>query len=179
MIGALVENQFILPILNSIPIHRLCSKPGFLFIWATTQKIQELTRLLNNDNFNKRFRRSEELIFLPIDDKSPYYPHDSGATEVIPLFERQQWHCWMCITGTVRRSTDNHLIHCNIDTDLQIESPSDKTKQSHIQCCSRSYIQSCRNFPTPTGDYIWSHPNWDIRLLSDYVLGGLLWDLMS
>lgn len=129
MIGALVENQFILPILNSIPIHRLCSKPGFLFIWATTQKIQELTRLLNNDNFNKRFRRSEELIFLPIDDKSPYYPHDSGATEVIPLFERQQWHCWMCITGTVRRSTDNHLIHCNIDTDLQIESPSDKTKQ--------------------------------------------------
>lgn len=129
MIGALVENQFILPILNSTPIHRLCSKPGFLFIWATTQKIQELTRLLNNDNFNKRFRRSEELIFLPIDDKSPYYPHDSGATEVIPLFERQQWHCWMCITGTVRRSTDNHLIHCNIDTDLQIESPSDKTKQ--------------------------------------------------
>ena len=40
MIGALVENQFILPILNSIPIHRLCSKPGFLFIWSTTQKIE-------------------------------------------------------------------------------------------------------------------------------------------
>lgn len=127
MIGALVENQFILPILNNIPIHKLCSKPGFLFIWSTTQKIQELTRLLNNDNFSKRFRRSEELIFLAVDKNSPYYPHGSGATEVIPLFERQQWHCWMCITGTVRRSTDNHLIHCNVDTDLQIESPNESS----------------------------------------------------
>ncbi|KAG7666147.1 KAR4 [[Candida] subhashii] len=123
MIGALVENQFILPILNSIPIYKLCAKPGFLFIWATTQKIQELTNLLNNDNFNKKFRRSEELIFLPTDSKSPYYPGNYGDLDSIPLFEKQQWHCWMCITGTVRRSSDNHLIHCNVDTDLQIESP--------------------------------------------------------
>ncbi|RCK62795.1 Karyogamy protein KAR4 [Candida viswanathii] len=130
MIGALVENQFILPILNSIPIHKLCSKPGFLFIWSTTQKIQELTKLLNNENFNKRFRRSEELIFLPIDKKSPYYPKGAEAgSETIPLFERQQWHCWMCITGTVRRSTDNYLIHCNIDTDLQIEANSPTVKK--------------------------------------------------
>ncbi|RLV90913.1 Karyogamy protein KAR4 [Spathaspora sp. JA1] len=134
MIGALVENQFILPILNNIPIYKLCSKPGFLFIWSTTQKIQELTKLLNNDNFNKKFRRSEELIFLAIDKKSPYYPGDFGGgtdLESLPLFERQQWHCWMCITGTVRRSTDNHLIHCNVDTDLQIESPSNKQKSAN------------------------------------------------
>ncbi|ODV82172.1 uncharacterized protein CANTADRAFT_4200 [Suhomyces tanzawaensis NRRL Y-17324] len=119
MIGALVENQFILPILLNLPIHQLCAKPGFLFIWATTHKIQELTKVLNNDNFNKKFRRSEELIFLPLNKDSPYYPGDDTSS----LFEKQQWHCWMCITGTVRRSTDNHLIHCNVDTDLQIESP--------------------------------------------------------
>ncbi|EGW34411.1 uncharacterized protein SPAPADRAFT_149246 [Spathaspora passalidarum NRRL Y-27907] len=134
MIGALIENQFILPILNSIPIYKLCSKPGFLFIWSTTQKIQELTKLLNNDNFNKKFRRSEELIFLPIDRNSPYYPGDygSGDLESLPLFERQQWHCWMCITGTVRRSTDNHLIHCNVDTDLQIETPTSKKNANAV-----------------------------------------------
>ena len=120
------------------------------------------------------------MIFLPIDDKSPYYPHDSGATEVIPLFERQQWHCWMCITGTVRRSTDNHLIHCNIDTDLQIESQVTKqSKSRHTMLFQKLYTELQKTFPTPTGDYIWSHPNWDIRLPSDYVLGGLLWDLMS
>ncbi|CAK9436444.1 uncharacterized protein LODBEIA_P10020 [Lodderomyces beijingensis] len=123
MIGALVENQFILPVLNKLPIHKLCSKPGFLFIWSTTQKIQELTKLLNTDNFNKKFRRSEELIFLPINDKSPYYPSQTDSSTEKSILEKQQWHCWMCITGTVRRSTDNDLIHCNIDTDLQIESP--------------------------------------------------------
>ncbi|ABN65305.2 predicted protein [Scheffersomyces stipitis CBS 6054] len=128
MIGALVENQFILPLLNSIPISKLCAKPGFLFIWATTQKIIELTSLLNNDNFNKKFRRSEELIFLPVDKDSPYYPDNSGDS--VSLLEKQQWHCWMCITGTVRRSTDNHLIHCNVDTDLQIESAGNKKKSS-------------------------------------------------
>lgn len=120
MIGALVENQFILPLIMSLPIHKLCAKPGFLFIWATTQKIKELSILLEKENFNSKFRRSEELIFLPLNKNSPYYPKDNDET--IPLFERQQWHCWMCITGTVRRSTDNHLIHCNVDTDLQIES---------------------------------------------------------
>lgn len=126
MIGALVENQFILPILLNIPVYKLCSKPGFLFIWSTTNKIKELTRLLNHDNFQRRFRRLEELIFLPVNKELPYYPRDnnyvSGGAS-LPLFEKQQWHCWMCITGTVKRSTDLDLIHCNVDTDLQIELP--------------------------------------------------------
>lgn len=121
MIGALVENQLILPILLKIPIIQLCSKPGFLFIWANTQKISELIKTLNNNPYNKKFRRSEELIFLAINPDSPYYPGDS--LDGISLLERQQWHCWMCITGTVKRSTDSDLINCNIDTDLQIESP--------------------------------------------------------
>ncbi|CCE86637.1 Piso0_005139 [Millerozyma farinosa CBS 7064] len=120
MIGALVENQFIQPLLYQLPLYRLCAKPGFLFIWATTQKIQELTKFLNSDACNKKFRRSEELVFVLVDENSPYYPGE-GTGRQQPLFTRQQWHCWMCITGTVRRSTDNHLIHCNIDTDLQIE----------------------------------------------------------
>lgn len=119
MIGALVENQFILPLLLNLPMHKLCSKPGFLFVWANTQKILELNKLLLNENFNKKFRRSEELIFLPVNKDSPYFP---GEDPNVSLFQKQQWHCWMCITGTVRRSTDNHLIHCNVDTDLQIES---------------------------------------------------------
>lgn len=124
MIGALVENQFIQPLLYQLPLYKLCAKPGFLFIWATTQKIQELTKFLNSDVCNKKFRRSEELVFVLIDKNSPYYPDDSKSGK--PLFTKHQWHCWMCITGTVRRSTDNHLIHCNVDTDLQIENETDK-----------------------------------------------------
>lgn len=125
MIGALVENQFILPILLNLPIYKLCAKPGFVFIWSTTEKIHQLSKLLNSENWNKKFRRSEEMVFIPVDENSPYFPGDFNDEDKSQagLFERKQWHCWMCITGTVRRSNDNHLIHCNIDTDLQIESP--------------------------------------------------------
>ncbi|KAI5950749.1 KAR4 [Candida jiufengensis] len=146
MIGALVENQFVLPILEKLPLNKLCSKPGFLFIWATTQKIQELTILLNNENFNKKFRRSEELVFLPINETSPYYPNNSNITnQDFNLFEKQQWHCWMCITGTVRRSIDNDLIHCNIDTDLQIENYENTLKRGREACPNQIY-QVAENF---------------------------------
>lgn len=121
MIGALSENQLIYPLLAQLPIDKLCAKPGFLFIWASTQKISELSRLLNDQStWTKRFRRSEELVFIPVDKNSPYYPTDANVPES-QLLEEIQWHCWMCITGTVRRSTDEELIHCNVNTDLAIE----------------------------------------------------------
>lgn len=132
MIGALVENQFLLPLLSLLPLYKLCAKPGFLFIWTTTANIKQLTVLLNGDKWNKKFRRSEELVFVPVDENSPYFPKgvndgfygdSNGAANGNgeSLLRRRQWHCWMCITGTVRRSTDADLIHCNVDTDLQIE----------------------------------------------------------
>lgn len=132
MIGALVENQFLLPLLTSLPLYKLCSKPGFLFIWTTTANIKQLTGLLNGDKWNKKFRRSEELVFVPVSDDSAhfegttndgFYRNGGGNGTGESLLKRGQWHCWMCITGTVRRSNDADLIHCNVDTDLQLELP--------------------------------------------------------
>ncbi|KAH3899538.1 probable Karyogamy protein KAR4 [Saccharomycodes ludwigii] len=119
MIGCLTDNQFIYPLLTQLPINKLVSRPGFLFLWSSAQKINELSKLLNNEAWAKKFRRSEELVFVPVDKNSPFYPGLNEDDE--PLFEKMQWHCWMCITGTVRRATDGHLIHCNVDTDLALE----------------------------------------------------------
>ncbi|XBW37414.1 hypothetical protein QEN19_002994 [Hanseniaspora menglaensis] len=120
MIGCLTENQFLYPILRSLPIDKLISKPGFLFIWASSTKINELSRYLNEEIVTKKFRRSEELVFIPVDKDSCFYPGMANGTDE-SLLDKMQWHCWMCITGTVRRATDGHLIHCNIDTDLILE----------------------------------------------------------
>lgn len=144
MIGCLSDNQFIYPILTQLPLDKLISKPGFLFIWASAQKINELTKLLNNEIWAKKFRRSEELVFVPVDKNSPFYPgldQDKDDT----LLEKMQWHCWMCITGTVRRSTDGHLIHCNVDTDLSIE----KTETNSGAVPSHLY-KVVENFSTAT-----------------------------
>lgn len=143
MIGCLTDNQFIYPLLTQLPLDKLVSKPGFLFIWASAQKISELTRLMNNELWAKKFRRSEELVFVPVDKKSPFYPGlDQDDTT---LFEKMQWHCWMCITGTVRRSTDGHLIHCNVDTDLSIE-----TEQTRDGAVPSHLYKVAENFSTAT-----------------------------
>ncbi|KAH3668833.1 hypothetical protein OGAPHI_002588 [Ogataea philodendri] len=145
MIGALSENQLLYPLVSQLPIDKLCAKPGFLFIWASTQKISELSKLLSNTNtWTKKFRRSEELVFVPVDKNSPYYPTDSLIPEE-QLLEQMQWHCWMCITGTVRRSSDKNLIHCNINTDLSIEN--ETTRNSAVP--SQIY-QVAENFSTST-----------------------------
>lgn len=143
MIGCLTDNQFIYPLLTQLPLDKLVSKPGFLFIWASAHKINELSKLLNNEVWAKKFRRSEELVFVPIDKNSPYYPGliDDDDT----LVEKVQWHCWMCITGTVRRSTDGHLIHCNVDTDLNIE-----TSETQNGAVPPDLYKVAENFSTAT-----------------------------
>ncbi|AOA64695.1 Transcription factor [Komagataella phaffii CBS 7435] len=120
MIGGLSENQFIYPLLLNLQLDKLCSKPGFLFFWASTQQVQQLTRLLESSSWGGKFRRSEELVFLPVGRDSKYIPDKNDIPEE-SLLQQKQWHCWMCITGTVRRSTDSHLIHCNVNTDIIVE----------------------------------------------------------
>lgn len=156
MIGALSENQLLYPILSQLPIDKLAAKPGFLFIWASTQKISELSRLLNDpSSWAKRFRRSEELIFVPVDKNSPYYPTEANIPEK-QILEELQWHCWMCITGTVRRSTDKELIHCNINTDFAVENQStgNSAVPNQIYEVAENFSNSTRRLhiiPTSTG----------------------------
>lgn len=167
MIGCLTENQFIYPLLTQLPLDKLISKPGFLFIWASVQKINELTRLLKNEIWAKKFRRSEELVFVPIDKNSPFYPGLDG--EDSSVLEKMQWHCWMCITGTVRRSTDGHLIHCNVDTDLIIENSNIQNGAipSHLYKIAENFSTATRRLhiiPARTG---WETP---VRLRPGWVI---------
>ncbi|WPK23200.1 hypothetical protein PUMCH_000428 [Australozyma saopauloensis] len=157
MIGALVENQFIVEILNLLPLFKLCAKPGFVFIWATTANIKQLTTLLNGERWNKKFRRSEELVFVPVDDTSEYFKpgvndgshRGEGNGNNESLLGRKQWHCWMCITGTARRSTDTDLIHCNVDTDLQIE-PQGGARVNHNDAVPETFYKVVENFSNST-----------------------------
>ncbi|SCU94994.1 LAMI_0F00496g1_1 [Lachancea mirantina] len=167
MIGALTDNQFIYPLLTQLPIDRLISKPGFLFIWGSAKKINELTKLMNNENWAKRFRKSEELVFIPVDRNSPFHPGISDNEE--SLFEKMQWHCWMCITGTVRRATDGHLIHCNIDTDLSVESGLTRNSAipSHLYKVAENFSSATRRLhiiPARTGSEtpVRARPGWVI-----------------
>lgn len=167
MLGCLTENQFLYPLLTKIPLDKLISKPGFLFVWGSARKVQELAKLLNNGQWEKKFRRSEELVFVPINKNSPYFP--GIEQEDTALIERMQWHCWMCITGTVRRSSDGHLIHCNIDTDMTIENKSTRNNAvpDHLYRVVENFSTSTRRLhivPSRTGSEtpIRARPGWVI-----------------
>ncbi|CAN3355473.1 karyogamy protein Kar4p [Diutina catenulata] len=126
MVGALVEGQFVPSFLRLLPLAKILAKPGYFFIWATTPQIRELSEVLNSPNFAGKFRRSEELVFMPINPQSTFHPGGDGWDNVHsvgrePLLQQTHWHCWMCITGTVRRRDHGQLIHCNVDTDLQLD----------------------------------------------------------
>ncbi|ODQ80286.1 hypothetical protein BABINDRAFT_17490, partial [Babjeviella inositovora NRRL Y-12698] len=118
MIGTLAENQFIYPLLAQLPIHKLCSKAGSLFIWASAQKIQELSSILNSASWSKQFRRSEELVFMAIGQDSPLYPGPVPDSTAEPV----QWHCWMCVTQSAKMSLDYRLVNCHIDTTSTVSS---------------------------------------------------------
>lgn len=44
----------------------------------------------------------------------------SSSADMLLLVIVMKEHCLMGIKGTVRRSTDGHIIHANIDTDVII-----------------------------------------------------------
>lgn len=139
MIGSLTENQFCTSLLASLPLEKLCSKPGFLYLWGSSNKMDEMTQLLTGEipsSWSGKFRRSEEIVFtvndVINDNDRPqrcasdiYHQNDVNPYSIAEndesLFIQMQWHCCMCITGTVRRSADGHLINCNINTDLKIQ----------------------------------------------------------
>ncbi|GJN30302.1 hypothetical protein PR202_gb18595 [Eleusine coracana subsp. coracana] len=69
------------------------------------------------------FRRCEDVCWIKTNKKNatPSLRHDSHT-----LLQHSKEHCLMGIKGTVRRSTDGHVIHANIDTDIIIaEEPND------------------------------------------------------
>ncbi|GAA5993557.1 hypothetical protein JCM10908_000110 [Rhodotorula pacifica] len=63
------------------------------------------------------YRRCEDIVWLKTNKRDP----EADLTrEPTSLFTPTLEHCLMGIRGTVRRSTDSFLVHCNVDTDVII-----------------------------------------------------------
>ncbi|BGP57925.1 regulatory protein [Rhodotorula sphaerocarpa] len=63
------------------------------------------------------YRRCEDIVWLKTNKRDP----EADLTrEPTSLFTPTIEHCLMGIRGTVRRSTDSFLVHCNVDTDVLV-----------------------------------------------------------
>ncbi|KAK9292672.1 hypothetical protein L1049_020650 [Liquidambar formosana] len=100
-------------ILN-LKIEAVADTPSFIFLWVGDGVGLEQGRQC----FKKwGFRRCEDICWVKTNktNATPGLRHDSHT-----LFQHSKEHCLMGIKGTVRRSTDGHIIHANIDTDVII-----------------------------------------------------------
>ncbi|KAK6925843.1 MT-A70-like [Dillenia turbinata] len=92
----------------------IADTPSFIFLW-----VGDGVGLEQGRQCLKKwgFRRCEDICWVKTNktNATPGLRHDSHT-----LFQHSKEHCLMGIKGTVRRSTDGHIIHANIDTDVII-----------------------------------------------------------
>lgn len=98
----------------NLKIEAIADTPSFVFLW-----VGDGVGLEQGRQCLKKwgFRRCEDICWVKTNKTTatPGLRHDSHT-----LFQRSKEHCLMGIKGTVRRSTDGHIIHANIDTDVII-----------------------------------------------------------
>lgn len=121
MIGGCTSG-FSVPHLKTLNIGSLTPRPSLLFLWVPSDKVAEGRQLMDSWGF----RRGEDIIYMLNSLNSVHRPQNGQWIEKNHLFVPTTWHCLMGLKGTLRRSIDNDLINCNIDTDVIIESPSQK-----------------------------------------------------
>ncbi|CAH2070612.1 unnamed protein product [Thlaspi arvense] len=98
----------------NLKIEAIADTPSFIFLW-----VGDGVGLEQGRQCLKKwgFRRCEDICWVKTNksNAAPTLRHDSRT-----VFQRSKEHCLMGIKGTVRRSTDGHIIHANIDTDVII-----------------------------------------------------------
>ncbi|KAL0914954.1 hypothetical protein M5K25_015347 [Dendrobium thyrsiflorum] len=111
--------------IQNLKIEAIADTPSFIFLW-----VGDGVGLEQGRQCLKKwgFRRCEDICWVKTNKRNatPGLRHDSHT-----LFQHSKEHCLMGIKGTVRRSTDGHIIHANIDTDIIIaeEPPDGSTKK--------------------------------------------------
>ncbi|XP_078427659.1 methyltransferase MT-A70 family protein [Wolffia australiana] len=100
--------------IQNLKIETIADTPSFIFLW-----VGDGVGLEQGRQCLKKwgFRRCEDICWVKTNktNAAPSLRHDSHT-----LFQHSKEHCLMGIKGTVRRSTDGHIIHANIDTDVII-----------------------------------------------------------
>ncbi|KAF8438546.1 MT-A70-domain-containing protein [Boletus edulis BED1] len=114
--------------LQEFPIPSLAADPSFVFMWVGSGAGEGLER--GREVLAKwGYRRCEDIVWVKTNLHSNRGPGTDPPTT--SLLTRTKQHCLMGIKGTVRRSTDNWFVHCNVDTDVIIweGDPSDPTRK--------------------------------------------------
>lgn len=95
----------------TLPIDEISEKPSFLFLWVGSDHLDQGRELFKKWGY----KRCEDIVWVKTNkDKSKEnieLPHSN-------ILARVKEHCLVGLRGDVKRASDSHFIHANIDTDV-------------------------------------------------------------
>lgn len=132
--------------ISMLQIDKISKTPSFLFLWVGSEHLDDGRNLFKKWGF----KRCEDIVWLKTNKSHPSYVPPNPKH----LLQRVKEHCLVGVKGDVKRASDSHFIHANIDTDVIVsEEPpiGDLEKPSEIYdvierfCLGRRRLQLFSN----------------------------------
>lgn len=109
----------------NLNIEAIAEVPSFIFLWVgggeNLEIGRELFRIWN-------YKRCEDIIWVKTNIQNKGKGTEFNKNSIL---QRVKEHCLVGVKGDVRRASDSHFIHANIDTDVIVseEPPLGSTKK--------------------------------------------------
>lgn len=111
----------------ALRIEDVAANPSFIWIWCgDSEGLDRGRQLLTKWGY----RRCEDIVWI----KTNRTWDGTRFLEERSVLQHTKEHCLMGIKGTVRRSTDGHFIHCNVDTDVIISDEPELGSPFNFEC---------------------------------------------
>ena len=141
--------------IQTLPIQNISKTPSFLFLWVGSNHLDDGRWLLKKWGF----KRCEDVVWLKTNKNNQYHLPANNKT----YLQRVKEHCLVGVKGDVKRASDSHIIHANIDTDVivseepplgNLEKPSEIYDIIERFCLGRRRLQLFANNKTPRKGWI-------------------------
>lgn len=112
--------------IQKLQIEQLADNCCFIFLWVGNEEGLDKGRQLFQ---SWKFRRCEDIVWVKTNRLS--YARKTNFENDNNLLQHTKEHCLVGIKGAVKRGTDGHFIHANIDTDVIVgeEPPQGSTEK--------------------------------------------------
>lgn len=98
-----------------LQINEIGDTPSFLFLWVGTQNLDNGRELFKKWGF----KRCEDIVWLKTNKRNKTKSMKKASNS--QLLHRVKEHCLVGLKGDVKKASDSHFIHSNIDTDVIVD----------------------------------------------------------
>jgi N6-adenosine-specific RNA methylase IME4 len=109
--------------IGTLQIEKISKTPSFIFIWAGSNHLDDARFLIKKWGY----KRCEDVVWLKTNSKCAGHRPANDKT----YMQRVKEHCLVGVKGDVKRASDSHIIHANVDTDVIVseEPPVDRLEK--------------------------------------------------